>query len=93
MAPDIRPSSDLRNHYAEISRACRVERRPTIITVNGRGDTVLMGIEAYNQLMAELELLSELAESEHDVERGDVAPMRESLDALRARLAASEQGA
>ena len=33
MAPDIRPSSDLRNHYAEISRTCRNERRPTIITV------------------------------------------------------------
>ena len=45
MAPDIRPSSDLRNHYAEISRTCREERRPTIFTVNGRGDTVLLGLE------------------------------------------------
>ena len=35
----IRPSSDLRNHYSEISRQCHEERIPVIITVNGRGDT------------------------------------------------------
>ena len=33
----IRPSSDLRNHYNEISRQCHEERNPVIITVNGRG--------------------------------------------------------
>ncbi len=87
MAPDIRPSSDLRNHYAEISRTCRSERRPTIITVNGRGDTVLMGIEEYNALMAERELLTSLAAAERDVEEGRVAPMSHTLDALRAELA------
>lgn len=90
MAPDIRPSSDLRNHYAEISRACRNERRPTIITVNGRGDTVLMGIEEYNALMAERELLVSLAAAERDVEEGRVAPMSQTLDALRAELAGSD---
>lgn len=88
MAPDIRPSSDLRNHYADISRACREERRPTIITVNGRGDTVLMGIEDFNRMNAELELLTALAESERDVEKGRVAPLSDTLDALRAELAA-----
>lgn len=90
MAPDIRPSSDLRNHYAEISRTCRNERRPTIITVNGRGDTVLMGIEEYNALMAERELLASLATAERDVEEGRVTPMRQTLDALRAELAGSD---
>ena len=90
MAPDIRPSSDLRNHYAEISRTCRNERRPTIITVNGRGDTVLMGIEEYNALMAERELLASLATAERDVEEGRVAPMSQTLDALRAELAGSD---
>ena len=37
----IRPSADLRNHYSELSRQCREERTPIIITVNGRGDTAL----------------------------------------------------
>ena len=58
MAPNIRPSSDLRNHYAEVSRECREARRPTVITVNGRGDTVLLGYEEYSRMQSELELLS-----------------------------------
>lgn len=37
----IRPSSDLRNHYSEISKQCHEERTPVIITVNGRGDTAV----------------------------------------------------
>ncbi len=29
----IRPSSDLRNHYSEISRTCRANRQPVYITL------------------------------------------------------------
>ncbi len=43
----IRPSSDLRNHYSERSRQCHEERTPVIITVNGRGDTVVLGLQDY----------------------------------------------
>lgn len=89
MSPEIRPSSDLRNHYAEISRTCREERRPIILTVNGRGDTVLLGIEEYDRMCSELELLTALAESEHDVEEGRLAPLDGTLADLRDEL--SEQ--
>ena len=41
----IRPSSDLRNHYNEISRQCREDNEAVIITVNGRGDNVLLAYE------------------------------------------------
>lgn len=86
MAPDIRPSSDLRNHYAEISRTCRENRRPTVLTVNGRGDTVIMGLEDFNRMQAELELLNSLALAERDVEEGRTASMSDTLDRLRAGL-------
>lgn len=36
MQETIRPSSDLRNHYNEISRQCREGKQAVIITVNGR---------------------------------------------------------
>ena len=32
----IRPSADLRNHYAEISKQCKEDKEEVIITVNGR---------------------------------------------------------
>lgn len=86
MMPDIRPSSDIRSHYAEVSRSCREERRPTILTVNGRGDTVIMGLVDYEDQQARLELLETLVASEQDVLEGRVAPLANTLQSLRDEL-------
>ncbi|MBQ2923232.1 MAG: type II toxin-antitoxin system Phd/YefM family antitoxin [Tyzzerella sp.] len=82
----IRPSSDLRNHYSDISKQCREERNPVIITVNGRGDTAVLGIQQYYQMKAELELLRTLSEAENDVVNGRVAPVQETFDDIRKSL-------
>lgn len=82
----IRPSSDLRNHYSEISRQCHEERIPVIITVNGRGDTAILGLQEYYQMKSELELLRMLAEAEEDVVNGRVAPIQNTIDDLRKSL-------
>ena len=82
----IRPSSDLRNHYNEISKECHEYRTPVIITVNGRGDTAVMGLQDYYQMKAELELLRTLAEAEEDVANGRVAPMQDTFDDIREML-------
>jgi prevent-host-death family protein len=86
MEANIRPSADLRNHYNEISKQCHETRKPVVITKNGRGDTVVMGIQDYKQLTAELELLRTLAEAHDDVEQGKVAPINETFDAIRKAL-------
>ena len=86
MEANIRPSADLRNHYNEISKQCHETRKPVVITKNGRGDTVVMGIQDYKQLTAELELLRALAEAHDDVEQGKVAPINETFDAIRKAL-------
>jgi len=88
----IRPSSDLRNHYSEISRQCREERTPVIITVNGRGDTAVLGLQDYYQMKTELELLRTLAEAEEDVAEGRVSQVRKTFDSLRAELQAEKNG-
>lgn len=82
----IRPSSDLRNHYNEISKECHENRTPVIITVNGRGDTAVMGLQDYYQMKSELELLRTLAESEEDVVNGRVAPVQDTFDDIRKSL-------
>ncbi len=51
----IRPSSDLRNHYKEVSRQAKTERKPIFITVNGVGDIVILNLEVYEELRSELE--------------------------------------
>ena len=82
----IRPSSDLRNHYSEISKQCQEERTPVIITVNGRGDTVVLGLQDYCQMKSELELLRTLADAENDVENGRIAPMQNTFNDIRQSL-------
>lgn len=82
----IRPSADLRNHYQEISKQCREERTPVIITVNGRGDTAIVGLQDYYQMKSELELLRNLAEAEDDVREGRVDSMQGTFDRIRASL-------
>ena len=86
MALTIRPSADLRNSYNEISKQCRETREAVIITVNGRGDTAVLGLQDYKQMKAELELLRTLAEAEDDVQNGRVGSMRKSFDDLRESL-------
>ena len=82
----IRPSADLRNHYNEISKECRENRTPVIITVNGRGDTAVLGLQDYYQMKSELELLRTLAEAEEDVSNGRVAPIKDTFSDIRKSL-------
>lgn len=86
MQADIRPSSDLRNHYNDISKQCKESKEPVIITVNGRGDTAILGLQAYKQMEAELELYRTLAEAEDDVRNGRVKPIDQTFDSLRNML-------
>lgn len=82
----IRPSADLRNHYNEISKQCREERKAVIITVNGRGDTVSISYEEYKNMKSRIELLELLTEAENDVKNGNVAPLSDTFQDLRTLL-------
>lgn len=64
---NIRPSADLRNNYNEMSKMCKETREPIFITVNGRGDTVLLDMAEYLAIKKELELLQKLSEAEEDI--------------------------
>jgi prevent-host-death family protein len=82
----IRPSADLRNHYNDISKQCKENKEAVIITVNGRGDTVSLSYEAYQNMKARIELLETLTESEDDVQNGRIGPVSETFDTLREML-------
>ncbi len=83
---NIRPSADLRNKYNEISNLVKETREPIYITVNGRGDTVLLSIEEFKQMQAELELLKNLAEAEDDVRNNRIMPIKDTFLDLRKKL-------
>ncbi len=61
-------------------------KEAVIITVNGRGDTAILGLQDYKQMKAELELLRTLAEAEDDVQNGRLSSMQESFNIPRESL-------
>lgn len=48
--PHIRPISDLRNHFTEISKLVHETGLPVFLTKNGYGDMVVMSMEAYEKI-------------------------------------------
>ncbi len=49
--PDIRPISDLRSRFAEISKLAHENGEPIFLTKNGYGDLVVLSVEAYEVLV------------------------------------------
>lgn len=84
--PNIRPSSDLRNKYNEISTYCHRYGEPVYITKNGTGDLAVMSIEAYERLTARFELYALLEEGMADIRAGRTAPAEEVFTSLREDL-------
>ena len=62
--PLIRPVSDLRNRFTEISELCHGEDQPIFITKKGKGDLVVMSQTHYERLHSLLELYQKLGEAE-----------------------------
>lgn len=67
----IRPVSDLRNNFAEISKTVHETAKPVFLTKNGYGDMVVLSMEAYENLQFESEIYFKLKEAEQEAELTD----------------------
>lgn len=67
----IRPVSDLRNHFADISRTVHETAEPVFLTKNGYGDMVVLSMEAFEKLQFESEVYFKLQEAEREAELTD----------------------
>ena len=79
MMPSIRPSSDLRNKYNEISEFCHKYMEPVFITKNGQGDLAVMSIETYEKLVGRFEFYNLLDDGLDAVKQGKTRPFRQAL--------------
>lgn len=64
----IRPVSDLRNHFTEISRAVHETNEPVILTKNGYGDMVVLSYNEYEKYQYEMMVARELRAAELESE-------------------------
>jgi prevent-host-death family protein len=84
--PTIRPSSDLRNNYNEISTFCHENSEPVYITKNGKGDLAVLSIEAFERLVGKYELKKLLNEGFEDLENKRTLSSQQAFEKLRMGL-------
>lgn len=83
-ATQIRPVTDLRNHYPEVESD--LERGPVVLTKNGYGSSVLVSIDLYDKLMAKQALYESIARSEAEIDAGNGIDANKALSEMRMAL-------
>ena len=87
----IRPVSDLRNNFAEISKTVHETAKPVFLTKNGYGDMVVLSMEGFESLQFESEVYFKLQEAEKEAELTDKRySSKEVLQAMRAAIGGEE---
>lgn len=85
--PKIRPVSDLRNNFADISKTVLETGEPVFLTKNGYGHMVVMSFEAFEGLQFESEIYFKLREAELEAAQTDQRfSHKEVFDNLKKRL-------
>ncbi|CVK21903.1 type II toxin-antitoxin system Phd/YefM family antitoxin [Sporomusa sphaeroides] len=86
--PHIRPVSDLRNNFTDISRIVHETAEPVFLTKNGYGDMVVMSMEAFERFQFESEVYFKLKEAEQEAQLTNTRySHKEILNELKAKLA------
>jgi prevent-host-death family protein len=67
---NIIPVSDLRQGAAKLLKQLQTNNEPLIITQRGRASAVMLGVDAYEKLEHEKEILRLLAKGEKEIEAG-----------------------
>ena len=62
----IRPVSDLRNNFSEISKIVHETEKPVFLTKNGYGDMVVLSMEAFENLQFDSEVYFKLQAAEKE---------------------------
>ena len=83
----IRPVSDLRNNFADVSRTVHETGEPVFLTKNGFGDMVVLSMEAYESLRLDSHVYDKLLEGEREAEAtGTRFSSKEALASMRAAI-------
>jgi PHD/YefM family antitoxin component YafN of YafNO toxin-antitoxin module len=78
----IKPSSDLRNKYKEISEPCKVTQEPFCITANGKEDTATIESHVLDELYQTIDLMQKINEGIADVNAGRTVSLEEAKKRL-----------
>ena len=86
LSTQVKPISYVKANAAQIIDELDDGGEPLVITKNGEAKAVVMSVHDYERREETLALLQILALADQEVERGDVVPAAEAIEALRDEL-------
>jgi prevent-host-death family protein len=84
---DIRPLSEIRTGIASFIKQVNDTKTPLVITQNGKGVAILLGVREYEALNERLELLEDIQTSISQLGRGEGIDVRTAKKTVIKRLA------
>lgn len=91
LTEDIKPVTQLKTRAAQVIEELKQNRRPLVITQNGKASAVMMDVASYEQLKNTVVMLRLLAMSDADVAAGRVHTQEEVFSDLKNRLLARKR--
>ena len=86
LSEDVRPLSEFRAQMATMLDQVRETGRPLVLTERGRSAAVVIGVETYEALLDELELLRDVRKGEKQIDAGKGISQGKAKVALKKRL-------
>lgn len=81
----VKSISHLKAKAAEVLRDLSDRREPLVITQHGEAKAVLQDVASWDETQETLALLKVLALGQREVESGEVTPVAEAVERIRAR--------
>ena len=81
----VRSISYLKARAAELVREVTATQEPLVITQNGEARAVIQDVASYEETQETLALLKLLALGSREIEEGEVAPIEDVVERIRAR--------
>ncbi|HEV7765796.1 MAG TPA: type II toxin-antitoxin system Phd/YefM family antitoxin [Thermoanaerobaculia bacterium] len=83
---DIRPVSEFRANAAELIEHVKSSRRPLVLTQRGHSTAVVLDVMEYEQMVEEIELLTDVRTAAKQIDAGEGISNREAKAELRRRF-------
>jgi len=83
LSQDIKPISYLKANAAKLAAELKASGAPYLITQNGEAAMVVQSVQEYEQAQETMAMLKMLAQSEKNIEQGNIISADEAFSQLR----------
>ncbi len=83
LSQKIKPISYLKANAAKVAEDLKANGAPYLITQNGEAAMIVQSVQEYEQTQETLAMLKMIAQSEKDIEQGNVVPVDAAFSKLR----------